>query len=216
MSAVNSYERTLLDGTLSDPAFSIPDPLYCGLMTAVPLETNTAPGNEVNYGDYARVAVPAATWGAAESSGVPSTKSNATEITFPAAASGVMTAKFWFLADAISAGNLFWYGMLATDIVEMYADAGTDRLFCPGHLFAVDDQIVILCDGAYPGGMSANTAYFVVATSADYVQISTTQGGGVLNITSSAFGIIGKRAWLDISTGVTPEFGVGSLILGAR
>ena len=79
---------------------------YLGLYTVVPSDDGTG-GTEVSGGGYARQAV---TFGTPSSGSM----SNSAAIEFPTATADWGTANGWGLFDAVSGGNLVWYGNITT------------------------------------------------------------------------------------------------------
>lgn len=112
---VDSVERAILDGFLTDPAYTPPATMYLALSTTTPTE---AAGNftEPSTGSYARVSTAAADWAAATGT-APATKATSTVKTFPTAtgdwSSGANMTHFG-LYDASTAGNLLAWGALGT------------------------------------------------------------------------------------------------------
>ena len=99
MSLTNTGEDTLL--TL----FKNAGPYYLALFTTAPGETGG--GTEVSGGAYARQQV---TFGTPSSG----TMKNSAAIEFPTATASWGTAVAWGLYDALSGGNLMWYGDIST------------------------------------------------------------------------------------------------------
>lgn len=113
--AVDAEEQAILNGVLQDPAYAGYATMYIGLSSTTPTE---AGGNftEPSTGAYARVATTGADWGAASGT-APAVKSNTAVKTFPTAtadwaAGAAMT--YFGLFDALTAGNLKWFGLLTT------------------------------------------------------------------------------------------------------
>eukprot|EP00913_Durusdinium_trenchii_P005642 g5260.t1 len=77
-------------------------------------------------------------------------------------------------------------------LANFTADAGTDTLTVDGPLHLVDDQIVEVTNsgGGLPGGLAADTSYYVINPDYDAgtLQLSATSGGAAINITSAGTG----------------------------
>lgn len=88
-------------------------------------------------------------------------------------------------------------------------DADANTITLPsGHGF-VNGQEVILQNsgGGLPGGLSANTVYFVVGAAATTIQLSATLGGGAINITTQGTGthsIYGALQIVNAAVGYHP------------
>ena len=105
MSAKTTYlEDELIDHVLRNAAYSSPTTVYVGLYTAM-ADGEAGTGTEVSGGSYARqVAVfDAPTDGVTQ---------NTSLITFPAATAGWSTVTHFALLDAVSGGNMLYYGTL--------------------------------------------------------------------------------------------------------
>jgi hypothetical protein len=113
MSAASDYlENALLDHVLKNTAYSQPATLYLGLFTAsTGLEANS-PSAEVSGGSYARktAAFAAAASGSAATSGT---------ITFDTATDNWGTITHVAVMDAITSGNvLFWGAVTTSKVIE--------------------------------------------------------------------------------------------------
>jgi len=113
--AVDTEEQAILNGVLQDPAYAGYATMYIGLSSTTPTE---AGGNftEPTGGAYARVATTGADWNAATGT-APATKANGAVKTFATAtadwAAGANMTHFG-LFDALTVGNLKWFGALTT------------------------------------------------------------------------------------------------------
>ena len=103
MSLTNYGERHLL------ALLKANDTLYLALMTADADETGG--GTEVSGGSYARQAV-SLTDPATDGTGVTS-MSNSAQIEFPTATASWGTVTGWALFDALTSGNMVWFGTLS-------------------------------------------------------------------------------------------------------
>lgn len=109
MSAKTNYlEDELIDHILRNAAYSSPAAVYVGLFTAAPGEAGG--GTEVTGGSYAREAVTFS----APSNGA---TSNSGDVTFTTASDNWGTVTHFAIFDAVSAGNMLYYGALTTSKV---------------------------------------------------------------------------------------------------
>jgi len=217
MSMSNFLEAELLDHVFTDGAFSPAATPHAALCSLAPVEADTGTTiTEVVYTGYARALVDAAKWGAAVEAN-PSTKTNGIAIPFPIATAGSATATHFAICSALTVGDLYWFGMLASNQTTAYADDTNNIIISETHGFIENDRVSFLAENM-PGGINANQAggYWVIAANltADTFQFSTTMGGGAFGISSSAPVRVGQTAHLAISLNITPEFSIGSLILG--
>lgn len=100
----NFLENKILDHTLRGAAgaYTAPTTIYVGLFTASP--TDTGGGTEVSGGSYARQTM---AFGTAASGGA---ISNTATVTFPTATASWGTITHIGLYDAVSSGNLLYWG----------------------------------------------------------------------------------------------------------
>jgi hypothetical protein len=106
MSAISNYlENALINATLRNTTFTSPATVYAALFTTDPTEAGT--GTECTGTGYARVAI---TFGA-PSNGV-TTNSAASE--FPQATGTWGTLTHFAIFDALTTGNMLYYGALTT------------------------------------------------------------------------------------------------------
>lgn len=124
MSQMSDYLEDAIRNWFKGTAFpSAPTNVYVGLASAAPSDSSF--GTELAYTNYARQAISASTGWTSGSAGSGQI-SNSAAITFPAAgASGVpVTATHFFIADAVSAGNLLmWAALGASRIINQGDDA---------------------------------------------------------------------------------------------
>lgn len=132
--------------------------------------------NELSGGTpaYARKAV---TYGAAASEA----KSATNQPLFDVPAASVV--RFIGKWTAATAGTFL--GMVAAGGAEkpFSVDITTDVVKSLAHGFA-NNQLVVFYGGTPPGGLTEGTSYFVVTATTDTFQVSLTQGGAAINLTS--------------------------------
>lgn len=104
MSQMSNYlEGALVNAVLRNTSYTSPTTVYVALYTSDPGETDA--GTEVSGGSYARQA---ATFGA-PSNGVTTTSA---DLTYPVATANWGTITHVGIRDALTAGNLLFYGAL--------------------------------------------------------------------------------------------------------
>lgn len=109
MSALTDYsENLVLDWLMNTNSVTRPTAWYVGLFTAEPGEAGG--GTEVSTGSYARQAV---TFGSSSGGQVQNTNT----VTFTASGAAYGTVGFVALFDAVSGGNMLWYGSLLSAVV---------------------------------------------------------------------------------------------------
>lgn len=141
---------------------------------------------ESTGGSYARQAI---TWTAA-AAGV--TDNNAS-ITIPINAG--QTIQAGSVHSAVSAGTLYGFFQIGSTLRgAATVDAATDLFLSKAHGVTTDDRVFFstVAGDAIPTGVSITTLYFVLAAglTTDAFSVSTTSGGGALNVTVS-----GEVSW---------------------
>lgn len=187
--------------------------LYLSLHTADPGEAGSQNTSEANYTGYARKAV-ARTSGGWTISG--NQVSNAALVTFDPCTAGSNTiTHFGIGTDSSGAGTLLYKAPLGTSIQGPFTAKTDDTITIPGHTLAVNDlvQFFPVQGSSLPTGITEGTNYFVKTVSGQDITISTTQGGSTLDITAVGDGIVVKTTTLAVSSGITPEFGIGQVVL---
>lgn len=99
-------EDAILNHVLRNTAYSSPTTIYVALFTTLPADDGTG-GVEVTGGSYARQSV---TFAAPSGGSV----ANSGAVTFPTATASWGTVLGMGLFDAVSGGNLLYFGALAT------------------------------------------------------------------------------------------------------
>jgi hypothetical protein len=202
-------ELELLDHVLGNAAYTAPANIHVALFTVAP--TDAGGGTEVTGGSYARVQVTNnATNFPAAAAGL---KQNGTAINFAQATADWGTVVAFGLFDAATSGNLLYWGWLGTDDGDLFTATVADVLTAPGHALANDNQVRILVvpDGTLPTGLTEGTTYFVISLSGDTFSLSTTQGGGAVNITAAGSGLVAKLTAKPVLNGDTPSFAINAL-----
>jgi len=107
MSAISNYlENALINATLRNTTYTSPTTVYAGLFTSDP--TDAGSGTEVSGGSYARKAITFA----APSNGV--TTNSAAAVEFDQATGSWGTITHFAIFDALTTGNMLYYGALTT------------------------------------------------------------------------------------------------------
>ena len=214
MSASSFLENAFLNHLWTDPAFAPVDPPLVALVTTPPANADTGSTIvDVPYTNYARVAAPGSSMGAAASG----SKSNTSTVTFAECGTTGAVAKGWALVSASSNGDLYLGGMLASNQKSFFADSATNVIHCPAHGYSDDDKVVFYNpDPSLPAPLSAIVEYFVISSTTDTFKVSLTQGGAEVVITSSGPGRVGIQKWLSISNGIAPRINVGELIVSMQ
>lgn len=107
----NYAEGKILEHSVGKSAWgTLVGAVYVGLYTATPSDTSTGSsgGTEVSGGSYARIVTAAAAWNTSSGGSI----SNATDIVFATASGSWGTVTQVGLFDAVTAGNLIWWGDL--------------------------------------------------------------------------------------------------------
>ena len=112
--------NTMFGKTSNFGALASAPAIYVGLSTSAPNEGGTGETEPVANG-YARVLVEAADWGTATLAD-PSVIANTAEIVFPEATGAWGTLTHFFLADALTEGNVLASGSLGTPKAPTTAD----------------------------------------------------------------------------------------------
>jgi len=187
--------------------------LYLSLHTAYPGETGVQNTSECAYTSYVRksVARTAAEWTLATE-----TITNDNSIAFAACTGSSETAYFVGIGrQSAGATELDYICPMGVELGEGTAKT-TDTITIPGLSgVSVDDRIAffVLPKIAIPTGITAGTIYWVKTVSSDDITVSTTQGGGALDITAVGSVLAYKMIGLAISNGITPTISAGQLAI---
>lgn len=210
MAGLSDYSaRGILNHLVGKSAFPFPT-AYMALCTAAP--TDSGGGTEVLGGSYARALASGAAWVAASGS-APVRITNATSITFPAAAAawGIITA--WELWDAPNGGNLlFWDWMGAANWLPVSIAAGVGGsasiLTAPAHGFNNGDSVILTDEF---GGALPTTGIWAGLRTVANVTIDTFNLGSIS--ANSGSGMVRKVVTQNVPSGFAPAFAAGVLTL---
>lgn len=108
-SMTDFLENKILEHTLGKTSYTMPTGCYIALFTVNP--SDAGGGTEVTAANaYARQQVLGAGWGTASAGSI----TNSADINFPVATGSWGTITAIAVMDAVTAGNMLWWGTLAT------------------------------------------------------------------------------------------------------
>jgi len=180
--------------------------IYLALHTAYPGLGNTQDQSECDYTDYARVAV--ARGAGFDVSGRVVTL--AADEDFPENGDGTGDQEaFWWSTGpgASGATDIFDMGPIGS-VLGPFCAATDDNITIPGLSgLAEDDRIAFeaIAGSSLPTGITAGVAYWVISVSSDVITVSTTEGGGAVDITAAGDGIAYRLTPITITEGVIPR-----------
>lgn len=141
MSLTNYGEDALLNAlfgkTSSFGALASRPTLYIGLSTATLTDAGTITGEPTSTGGYARIATAASDWTASSGSGIVSATPFAFAESTLAWSTGATELTDFFIADALTNGNMIAFGSLTTH--RTVNAAGVTLSFAAGSLTATAD-----------------------------------------------------------------------------
>ena len=188
--------------------------LYVSLHTADPGEAGDQTTSETAYTNYARQAVARSAGGWTVST---NQVSNAAAINFPACGLTGATITHFVVGTASSgAGKLLYKGPLGTVVQGPFtAIAAGDLITIPGHTLAVDERVAFYpaFGSSLPTGITEGTIYWVKTVASNDITVSATQGGAAVDITAAGDGVAIEAATLAVSSGITPSFAIGALVV---
>ncbi len=211
MANLSDYiEAAWLNHTFRTTAYTQPTNVHVALFTAAP--SDSGGGTEVSGGSYARVSVARADaqWNAP---GVAGLIDNVNAITFATATASWGTATHVGIFDAATSGNLLYQGALRGAAKTVSGAAAGDTLTSTAHGYANGTTIVLeVVPGlSLPGGLTAGTVYYVVATAANTFQLSATLGGTAIDITTDGTASAAQDNRKTVGNGDTFSFAAGAL-----
>ncbi len=179
--------------------------LWSALHSDAPAETGA---NELTGGSYARQST---AFGASSGGTAANTALESFDLT------GVTSGEIMFVGlwDAVSGVNFMWGVPLGGTPATFTALDTGDVFTSAGHGYANDDRVIITADGgsALPAGPAEDTVYWIVGVSGVTFQISTTQGGGAVVLTSDGEGISFLVDAKTFNNGDTFEIAIGDIDL---
>ena len=120
--------------------------------------------------------------------------------------------------DASTAGNFLWYAPLGgTPNTFTALDTG-DIMLSHGHGLVNDDRVFVTAwpGSALPTGAAEATDYFIVGVSGDNFQISLTQGGAAVTLTSDGEGIAYTVDYRSFTDGDNFSVAAGNAIFSSN
>ena len=119
LASLSDYaEKKILDHLTGKTAFTSPGPLYLALCTVVPTDADTGSTlTEGTFTGYARKQIPTADMTAA--AGTAAEVHNSVQEQFAACTAGSSTFIGWALCDALSAGNVIYWGTCASTVISV-------------------------------------------------------------------------------------------------
>jgi len=228
MSKSNAFEAALLDlyflntdhANVGDAAglqnSAAAGSFYLALHTADPGEAGSQNTSEVSYTGYARVAVARSGSGFSRSGSAISLVANA-DFGQATAGSFPITAFFWSLGLEVSGATQIAYsGPLAPAgaLFLPFTATTADTITIPGHTLVVDDRVTFLPleAGSLPTGVTEGTVYWVKTVSGNDITVSTSQGGGTLDITAAGSGLGIEVSPITINLNTIPRINSGTII----
>jgi hypothetical protein len=187
--------------------------LYVSLHTAEPGEAGDQTTSEAAYTNYARVAVARTAGGWTVSA---NQASNAAAINFPQCGLTGATITHWGIGtDSTGAGKLLYKGPMGSVIQGPFTAKADNTITIPGHTLAVNERVAFYpaFGSSLPAGLTEGTIYWVITVSGDDITVSTTQGGAAVDITGVGDGVAIEAASLAVSSGITPSFAIGALVV---
>jgi hypothetical protein len=196
--------------------YTAPANTYAGLIQAV-TDAEAGTVTESSFSGYARQAItfaaPAAGLGGRF-------VQNSSAVTFPAKGDAgsvsIIAVGYW---DALTVGNLMEINFLHPSILPFVAlvdgtGVTNDTLAASNHGMSNDQKVrveVFPGGASIPTGLSENTEYFVVGTANDTFQLSTTQGGGAVNLTGEGWVVVHPYTPVTINQNDQAQFAINAL-----
>lgn len=198
----------IIDHLWRNQAYTVPTTVYGSLHTADPGLTGAS---EVTGGTYVRQAVALT---AASSSHTDNSALLSWTLMPAVAAPGVLFGGLW---DASTVGNFLIGGPIApaSQVTMAFTTTAASDLCTTQatHGLAAGDTVEFetALGTALPTGITAGTIYYVIATglTTTAFEVSTTLGGGALNITSDGGGLFRKVLGKVTNAGDTFQVAIG-------
>lgn len=201
----------IYDHIFRNQAYTPVSTIYVAAHTADPGVTGAS---ELAGAGYARQAL------ALNATGGDRVTENTSQIQIPMpSAGGPYTIPSLGVWDASTAGNFLHRAyILGTNVIAVGAATG-DLLTSYGHGLTTDDRVIFHAGGGQglPAGITAGTIYFVLASglTTDAFKISTTSGGGALDITADGEAIARKVQVKSLNATDLLQINASQLVLSA-
>lgn len=165
--------------------------VYFNLHTAWPGRGGNQTTNEAAYAGYDRVAVARGT-SEFSVSGNDVVTDNRTEFPERTSTGAAEVLMFWSVGVASSStGAILHMGAIGGETPKAFVADTDDDITSPAHGLSDNDRVVLwsVPDGiTFPTGPTEGTVYHVISSATDTFQVSTTQGGGAVDITAAGGG----------------------------
>lgn len=204
-------ENALLDHALGGPDYTRPGTVYLALFTVAP--SDSGGGTEVSGGSYARKSV------TNNSTNFPGASSGqkllAVAQAFATATANWGTAVAWGILDALTSGNLLYWGYLMGPAKNFIGDASTDVITSSSHGYADTTKVRVeaLSGTSLPTGISAGTDYYVRDSTTNTFKLAATSGGTAIDLTADGCGVVYTWLQKQIDNGDTASFGANQLAI---
>lgn len=109
--------------------------------------------------------------------------------------------------------NCYAIAFIDADAPVIATAATSDTWTAPAHGLSTDQTVRLdeTVFGAFPTGPSENTTYYITNAATDTFTISTTQGGGTLDVTAAGVAAVMPFTPLTIGTNGTPQIAANAL-----
>lgn len=169
----------------------------------------TAGANEITTAPATRQAI---AWNAAGTGNPGEADLNGTAVFTVPAGETVQFIGFW---SAGTAGTFYGYAAAGGSApFFVVGDATADTLIAQGHGLANDERVVFM-GGSPPGGLTEGTIYWVINVTTDTFQVSATQGGAAIDLTTSGDKNLACSKIVPETFGAQASYTVSELIIGA-
>jgi hypothetical protein len=205
MTHLSDYlEDAILDHITGTAALTSPT-AWGSLHDGHPVETGA---NELTGGSYARQTI---VFGSASGGTAANTAQEEWDLT------GVTSGTVFFVGlwDAVTASNFLWSIPLGGTANTFTGEDTGDLFTSYGHGLANDNRLVLGASpgSALPAGLDEVTIYHVISITASTFQVSLTQGGGAVALTSDGEGISYFVDEKTFNNGDTFRIAIGDLDL---
>lgn len=187
MAGKSQYFTDAVLNLLRNTAYSQPATVYVGLLSALPAN-DAAAGTELAVANgYGRQSI---TFGApAADSGNVRKVSNTNVITFGPATADWLKAIGFIVSDASSSGNILYWDELLGPPIVFTVDPATDTFTATAHGLTNGQRVMVRNqNGTLPSPLDTATSYYVISAATNTFQLSLTQGGGAVNVTTAGDG----------------------------
>lgn len=203
----NYLEWQVLEHVLKNDALASPLQTFVGLMTAV-ADPEASSFTEVTGGSYARQS---SSFGTQSPTG---SISNAGAITYPQATADWGTVIAFGIFDAVSAGNLLYWGILGGAPQNFATSGSDDQVYAAAHGLVNGDDVRLEATpgGSLPSNLADATTYYVISGSEDVLRLAATPGGVPIDIGAGS-GVVMSLTSRTIQEDDTAEFADASITI---